>query len=341
MQIALLAYDSLPLASQRRLDDILRAHPRFREDILAQLPSEMRAPEQQARWLFALASTWPDMARGQAQYDHRTWHYVNLRLELRGERLVSCQEARRLFEQAERQRRSDRRRAAPQAGRPALTAALPTSNDSEPDSILGALQWAHRTWLDSAQAPDQRALALSWLLHLVADAHQPLHGVALFTDSRFRSGDRGGNDILLRDAGLPSDRDSLHRVWDGLLGDEMAPAAVEPRVRSLRNAEHLQAEAGRASQELSPDRWIDESCSVARSIVYAPDLLRAVRRFERAAGASASDKVPVTLSPAYLEAAASAARRRAAQAGARLRALLASGLSSRASSVQGPLPASP
>lgn len=299
MQVALLAYDALPSALQHELSALLRQHPRFAEDFLARLPPELTSDAARERWLFAHASTWPDLARGQPGYDHGSWHYVNLPLYLRGGRLVSCAEARAAFTA------SLRRRSEP----PPASLAEAAPGGGAQLSIRQALPKAQRTLGDARASAEERALALSWILHLVGDAHQPLHGVALFSARRFIGGDRGGNDILI------TGRGSLHRVWDGLLGDDASPAAVEQGLARLRGNEELTELAQSATRELALDRWIDESCELARDAVYGPAVLRAVQASERLGG---EGKPELGLSESYLQAASATARRRAVQAGARL-----------------------
>jgi hypothetical protein len=314
MQIALLAYDELPAEARARLSALLEAHPRFSADFLPALPPGLEGVER-ARWLFAFAATWPDVARGQPAYDHGTWHYVNLPLELRGSALVGCQQARRELPASERRVAAiDAARRA--RGEPGIPAG---------DSILAALPHNQRTLADPAAPREARALAVSWVLHLVGDAHQPLHAVALFTGRRFVTGDRGGNDISL------GERGSLHRVWDGLLGDDASPPALEAALAKLR-AEHALWRAARpAAEQASIDAWIDEGCELARRAVYVPAVLSAVSRFEReppasaasaGAGAAPPAKPELSLRREYHQHAAEKARERAVRAALRLAALL-------------------
>jgi hypothetical protein len=304
MQISMLAYDALSDATRRELGDLLLEHPRFREDFVPNIPPELDG-EARRRWIFAFASTWPDVVRGQAAYEHAAWHYVNLRLYLRAEWLGSCKEARSAHLAAE------------------------SAADKPSESIVTAFAWALQTSMDRSRPASERALALSWLLHLVGDAHQPLHGVALFTPARFVAGDRGGNEITLRGRG------SLHRVWDGLLGEEATLPALDASVRSLAADRSLARSAALAIHTLGIDVWIDEDCARARTVVYVPAILAAVRRFERE---KRQGKPEVSLRDAYIDVATNTARARAVQAAARLRALL-SGASTQGRSLQGQSPA--
>jgi hypothetical protein len=45
--------------------------------------------------------------------------------------------------------------------------------------------------------PQKKAIALSWLFHLVGDVHQPLHTSQLFSVD-YPKGDQGGNQICIR-----------------------------------------------------------------------------------------------------------------------------------------------
>lgn len=61
---------------------------------------------------------------------------------------------------------------------------------------------------DKSLSSDQRQFALKYLIHLIGDAHQPLHVG--------RDEDQGGNKISVTWFGKPS---NLHIVWDELLVD--------------------------------------------------------------------------------------------------------------------------
>ena len=98
--------------------------------------------------------------------------------------------------------------------------------------------------------------------------------MALFSRSRFVTGDRGGNDILVRG------RASLHRVWDELLGDDTAPAALDAGLVELGRDRRRWRAAAEDARPSNVDTWIDEDCDLARRAVYVPAVLTAVERFE-------------------------------------------------------------
>jgi len=65
--------------------------------------------------------------------------------------------------------------------------------------------------------PPERAYALPWLIHLVGDAHQPLHTTSRF-DTQSRP-DRPGDRLNVRNPFNPGKPNStLHAFWDDLPG---------------------------------------------------------------------------------------------------------------------------
>lgn len=71
-----------------------------------------------------------------------------------------------------------------------------------------ALQQFSEWVLDTERSMEERALALRFIVHIVADLHQPLHVG--------NGSDRGGNDFAVAWFGEPS---NLHRVWDSQMID--------------------------------------------------------------------------------------------------------------------------
>jgi hypothetical protein len=152
----------------------------------------------------------------------------------------------------------------------------------------------------------ERNEALKWLVHLVADIHQPLHAA----DNH----DHGGNDVMVVLAGVRTrGRESLHRAWD----NELVTLALQTRNRQQppANIDALTAEAqqllGDAGQG-SPDSWAFESNNLARNVAYTyPGF--------------ACNIVPqgtVVLDAAYQQQAEAIVRERLLLAGARLAAVV-------------------
>lgn len=105
----------------------------------------------------------------------------------------------------------------------------------------------------------ERAEALAWLIHLVGDAHQPLH-VATWplADGRY---DDGGLGFMVHDAARPWLRESsLHLWWDDLPGPPwLRGERLERRAAAL--LEHYPAAAVRVGQV---DDWLRESFNEAK-----------------------------------------------------------------------------
>ena len=141
----------------------------------------------------------------------------------------------------------------------------------------------YATILGDRSRPDaQRAQALDFVVHFVADVHQPLHASS--------SDDAGGNDYQVR----WHDRGSnLHRVWDSLMLDDAHLSAA-------RYARLLADDPTPADSGGTPVQWAEESCRIARG-VYPPAR---------------------TMTQAYVERERPVAEQRLRQAGARLAALL-------------------
>lgn len=124
---------------------------------------------------------------------------------------------------------------------------------------VAAIAWAEEVLRHPATRGDEQAQAeaLRWLVHLVADLHQPLHA----GDGR----DRGGNELRVR-VRRRREPTNLHRVWDhevlasvvGPRGAEVAAAGILARVRD--------ADAAGWAAEAEPAAWAEESSREARAI---------------------------------------------------------------------------
>ncbi len=192
MVISLIAYDQLDDASRSYALKILKRHPRFQEVFVADMPPVIRNGSQakQDRWIFARASTWPDVVRSRAQqYNRGKWHYVNFPTFL-----------------------SERDDAALRSQlRVNLATEPPADRDAYGMNIIQAYKNSMRVVQDPMSSDADHAVHLCWVFHLVQDSHQPLHSTALFTLGRFEDGDRGGNSIAT------NPKPNLHSLWDGFI----------------------------------------------------------------------------------------------------------------------------
>ena len=124
---------------------------------------------------------------------------------------------------------------------------------------------------DTTRSHHDRAIALAWVSHLVADAHQPLHCASRAVPGRAGELDAGGNLVSVIDAGRkPPEPLSLHRWWDELPGHARPGSARfdQDLVRLL----HQSLQTTNADLTRPPLAWIEESFNIARDQVY-PGLL--------------------------------------------------------------------
>lgn len=123
------------------------------------------------------------------------------------------------------------------------------------DCVVAKIKEFGRVLADR-QAPErQRLEALKYIVHFVADVHQPLHA----SDDH----DRGGNNVPIIFVGYPT---NLHAVWDsGIIaravkGDERGYALK--LVREITPAEREQWSQG------DPVSWANESHRIAVDAIY-------------------------------------------------------------------------
>lgn len=293
LQIALIAYDRLPAETQKAVVELLRKHPRFADDFVARKPRSVIGAAVEQRWYFAQAATWPDHARHQALYDRPTWHYINQPLFL-------SDEDRWHFRAA---------------GIPNnVSHSFAPGANTESFNAAQALVFLRNKLGAAATPPRDRALFVSWLMHLVGDVHQPLHAVAMYSKRRFRTGDRGGNEVLL------TGQRSLHSVWDGFLGSGVTLGYVSRRAADYVADPKLHAFGEVAARELDSEVWLDESADLAEEAVYDATVLAAIEQIEH----GPSPLKPLAHPPqSYYVEGRARARRRAVEAGFRLAAVLA------------------
>lgn len=156
----------------------------------------------------------------------------------------------------------------------------------------------------SGASDDVRSYDLVWILHLVGDAHQPLHGSGRYT-RQIPDGDAGGNaEQVIPAAG---ETVALHAYWDSLFGGYVSPYGA------VFDADAKDGLAGLAVNEVAakiadPQKWIEESVELAKQYAYAAPV--------------SLGKNPVFLTRDYETNARNIARSQAALAAARLANLI-------------------
>ena len=141
---------------------------------------------------------------------------------------------------------------------------------------------------------------LVWLIHLVADVHQPLHAISRF-DKAHKKGDDGGNGVTVCIHSCQT-KEKLHAFWDDILGVSIDTATA------IEKAKQLPTPDPQLASITDEGVWIQESFSAARTHVY-------VSPIEVGLG-------PYELTESYIAAAQELATQRIALAGVRLANLL-------------------
>jgi S1/P1 Nuclease len=233
MTVAAIAYRDLSPAERQKLDAILKSHPQF-DSWRSGFPANVPNLDQ-GLYVAMVASLWPDQIRNNADPStFPNWHFVDY---------------------------------------PLIAPSFPDRGSPSPkDDILFGIGKSEAILRSrSALAPD-KAEKLSWLIHLLGDAHQPLH-CATLVNSFYPApqGDRGGNGFFVKVLTTGSPR-KLHSLWDGLLGTGTAADARSTR-SALNNAIRLQSIYPRATlPELqshhSVKSWTKESRKIAIHDAY-------------------------------------------------------------------------
>jgi S1/P1 Nuclease len=162
-----------------------------------------------------------------------------------------------------------------------------------------------------------------WLLHLVGDIHQPLHGAVRYYAG---TGDQGGNLVKIDltpamkkqfEGSLSSSAPTeLHAFWDDLPG-EGEPAPALPQAAAFAGS--LPSAAAGQIADIDPAGWASESLALAKSDAYSAPIGNGPQP-----AASKSKKSPSAylISSTYYSTAMQDAKVRIALAGARLAKLL-------------------
>lgn len=119
--------------------------------------------------------------------------------------------------------------------------------------VVGAIE--KQTAVLRSKAPDERRLAaLKYLVHMVADVHQPLHG-------GYRD-DKGGNTYQVHAFGRGS---NLHALWDsGLI------KSLDEDVDTL-TARLQRTSASKGAGDLNPVHAAEESCLIVGEPGFYPE----------------------------------------------------------------------
>lgn len=251
--------------------ELLRQHPHH-DGLLTALDDSLDADERRVALLMQ-GARWADDVRSPPwdEYSEPTWHYVNFRYQA-----------------------------------PDLRPPRSPQRD-------GFLLWAldENTRRLASESAQVRAVALTWLLHLVGDLHMPLHDIAVIDGAR-PDGDRGGNLTFVRSA-ADARTVNLHWLWDGLLIDTGEFSAARDRSTALLHT-YAAAIAGPGATAGAVDfrSWAEEGARIAVTSGYLDGTL----------GTGTSED-GLLLPPGYVDSVRPVAEQRAVIAAYRLARMLA------------------
>ncbi|HEX8130474.1 MAG TPA: S1/P1 nuclease [Pyrinomonadaceae bacterium] len=236
MLVAQIAYVNLSPAAKARVDKLLVA-PQGRRPLI-HLCATYYTPACEKIYDPVTIAVWMDDFKGDSLNDeYENWHYINYRPFFDG---IPVR---------------------PEVG-------------PEPTNVLDRLNWCINTLRRGTGRDKTDAEVLGFLYHLIGDVHQPLHATTRYT-AKNPDGDAGGNGFAIQ---MPPEARirNLHAFWDaagGRFGFESPrrPLDAAARARLVAQAEEImKANPAEASaKELEPLRWIEESNTIARQVVYA------------------------------------------------------------------------
>lgn len=167
-------------------------------------------------------STWADEVKNDPQYRKTaSWHFLNLPLGLSYQDFVKA-----IYSQSK-------------------------------DNVSSAILSAEGTLSDNNASISNKREALKFLVHLVGDAHQPMH--------ISRAEDKGGNTIQVRFDGKGT---NLHSLWDSKLIDH--EGLSESELKQKVEAE-IKSSDIKAYQADKPTKWLYESYTSASKLYQDVD----------------------------------------------------------------------
>ncbi|MFG1382496.1 S1/P1 nuclease [Xanthobacter sp. V3C-4] len=243
MQVAALAYDQLTPTARAKADALIRLNPQYGNWVVGWPPGKA------AQYAFVRASAWADDIKGPdlgftdvgdsagkseagrniGYYDnlmHKYWHYKDIGFSTDGTAI----------------------------------------EEGDPVNAVTQIKLLAQGLSPASGQPDEvRSYDLVWLLHLVGDAHQPLHATARFSHAH-PHGDQGGN--LAKVIPATGETITLHAYWDRLLGSYSTPQGAIMDAMVDKNTKLPKPDPERAG-ELDPEVWFKESEKLAEDVAYA------------------------------------------------------------------------
>jgi S1/P1 Nuclease len=247
---AYIAWQRMTPETRAEVIRLLRAAPEDAQ--LATFYMSYGAQSEAARKLdfFMTISSWPDIVKDRAfetrykKYNKSNWHYTDTFWAMKDGKVELVP--------------------APEEGGHALEKVIDFD----------------KTMRDAKASDAEKAIAISWFLHVIGDLHQPLHTSARVTDTEPK-GDQGGNLFLLTPKDTPREsQDNLHRFWDSIINrsipiknDACDTDYLEPIGNSIMK-KYPQAKLQARIEPGQFENWMKESFALATTDVFSADLKR-------------------------------------------------------------------
>ena len=133
---------------------------------------------------------------------------------------------------------------------------VPQRDCAHGDCVVAQIEGEVRTLRNPRLGNMARSQALLFLVHFVADVHQPLHAED--------NDDKGGNGVRVR---IGRERTNLHRVWDV---DVVEVSGLDPDAIAASIERAITPEQRQAWARGTPADWANEAHVIARDHIYPP-----------------------------------------------------------------------
>jgi hypothetical protein len=203
--------------------------PDVRRTVTSMLAAD---PDSLTQHDIASESTWADKYRNQHRETSK-WHFVDIELD-HPDIVAAC------------------------FGREPLPAETLASNGPPDACVLDKINQFLEELKASDVDPEERLVALKFILHFVGDMHQPLHS----SDNH----DRGGNLVkVIVDGFNHRARDELHGYWDTQFVEDLGES---PRAIADQLLDQITPEQKAKWEQGSVDDWAMEAFLISKRDVY-------------------------------------------------------------------------
>jgi hypothetical protein len=257
MTVALIAWRSLDEADRERVGKLLEQHPHYQSILLLDRPANVSEHE----WAFVRGAVWSDLVRvgpGRpgtvTRYTRPGWHVVYLPYVV------------------DEDKRS-------------ITATTHPTRENAFDGFAEST----KTLGDTQAKAEDRAVALTWIEHIIGDIHQPMHSTQLYS-SMFPTGDTGGSNFAVR---VDGNVFRLHGYWDGMPGNTSSYEMVDFLAQQISNEPQSDPTKRSSYKEHTTfESWVRESHEFAISVGYQNGRLRGAPYSEWEAKRITAEDVP-------------------------------------------------